>query len=122
MLIKEVIDSDEQVLDIVKSILMRAKSEGAKQVDMKQLVNDIGDSSVTPELLVDIFSRHAAELKNIVAGATVDLVNIDTETKKSMQYKTDTDAAKLKGKAVQQAKQSLRKPDVKQQKTDGWKL
>lgn len=122
MLIKEVIDSDEQVLDIVKSILMRAKSEGAKQVDMKQLVNDIGDSSVTPELLVDIFSRHAAELKNIVAGATVDLVNLDTETKKSMQYKTDTDAAKLKGKAVQQAKQSLRKPDVKQQKTDGWKL
>ena len=121
MLIKEVIDSDEQVLDIVKSILMRAKSEGAKQVDMKQLVNDIGDSSVTPELLVDIFSRHAKELKNIVAGATVDLVDLDTETKKSMQYKSDTDAAKLKGKAVQQAKQSLNKPDLKQ-KTDNWKL
>lgn len=122
MLIKEVIDSDEQVLGIIKSILMRAKSEGAKQVDMQQLVNDIGDSSVTPELLVDIFSRHAAELKNIVAGATVDAIDLDTEKKKSMQYKSDTDAAKLKGAAVQQARQSLRKPELKQPKTDDWKL
>jgi hypothetical protein len=122
MLIKEVIDSDEQILGIVKSILMRAKSEGAKQVDMNQLVNDIGDSSVTPELLVDIFSRHGAELKNIVAGATVDMIDLDTETKKSMQYKSDTDAAKLKGKAVQQAKQSLNKPNLAPQKTDDWKL
>ena len=122
MLIKEVIDSDEQILGIVKSILMRAKSEGAKQVDMQQLVNDIGDSSVTPELLVDIFSRHAAELKNIVAGATVDMIDLDTETKKTMQYKSDTDAAKLKGTAVQQARQSLNKPELKKPKTDDWKL
>jgi plasmid maintenance system antidote protein VapI len=107
MLITEIIDSDRQLLDIVKSILLRAKAEGAKTVDVGQLINDIGDDSVTPELLVDILGRHGAELKNIIAGSTVDTIDMDIAAKKSMTTKADMTDKTMKNTALKQALSNL---------------
>lgn len=108
MLICEIVDSDRQVLDIVTSILLRAKAEGAQSVDMQQLINDLGDESMTPQMMVDILSRHTGELKELVGSATVDAVQLNMGIKKKMMSKQDVDAAKMKNTALKQALDSLK--------------
>lgn len=108
MLINEIVDSDRQILDIVTSILLRAKAEGATTVDMQQLINDIGDESLTPQMMVDILSRHTGELKEIVASATLDQIQLNMGVKKNMKTKADTDTNKMKNTALQQALKSLK--------------
>jgi hypothetical protein len=107
MLITEIVDSDSQLLDIIKSILLRAKAEGAKEVDVQQLINDIGDESVTPEVLIDILGRHGAELKNIIAGSTVDTIDMDIAAKKAMTTKADMSDKQMKNTALKQAMSNL---------------
>jgi hypothetical protein len=87
--------------------LLRAKAEGAETVDMQQLINDIGDESMTPQLMVDILSRHTGELKELVAGATLDQIQLNMGVKKSMVTKQDADKKKMKNTALQQALKSL---------------
>jgi len=108
MLICEIVDSDRQILDIVTSILLRAKAEGAETVDMHQLLNDIGDESLTPQMMVDILSRHTGELKEIVAGATLDQIQLNMGVKKNMKTKQDMDAEKMKSTALKQALDDLK--------------
>lgn len=107
MLITEIVDSDRQLLDMVKSILLRAKAEGAKEVDVQQLINDIDDDAVTPELLVDLLGRRGAELKNIIAGSTVDTIDMDIAAKKSMTTKADATNKQMKNTALKQALSNL---------------
>lgn len=109
MLINELVDSEAELLGTVKSILLRAKAEGAKTVNMQQLINDLGDSSVTPEMMVDIFNRHTGKLKDIIAGSTVDAVDLDVTGKtKQMTTKADQDTASIKKTAAQQALDNLK--------------
>ena len=109
MLITELVDSEAELLNTVISILLRAKAEGAKKVDMQQLINDLHDDSLTPELMVDIFNRHTGKLKNIIAGSTVDEVDLDIMgKKKQMTTKADQDTAKIKNTAAQQALDNLK--------------
>jgi hypothetical protein len=108
MLICEIVDSDRQILDIVTSILLRAKAEGAQSVDMQQLINDLGDESMTPQMMVDILSRHTGELKELVGSATVDAIQLNMGIKKKMMSKQDVDAAKMKNTALKQALDSLK--------------
>lgn len=108
MLISEIVDSDRQVLDIVTSILLRAKAEGAETVDMQQLINDIGDESMTPQMMVDILSRHTGELKELVASATLDQIQLNMGVKKNMTTKQDTEKQKMKNTALQQALSDLK--------------
>lgn len=108
MLICEIVDSDRQVLDIITSILLRAKAEGAQSVDMQQLINDLGDESMTPQMMVDILSRHTGELKELVGSATVDAIQLNMGIKKKMMSKQDVDAAKMKNTALKQALDSLK--------------
>jgi hypothetical protein len=112
MRLYEFVDSDEQVVDIVKSILLRAKAEGAKAVDTKQLVNDIGDENVTPELLVDILNRKSDAFGDIVGSATVDSVQLTSGEKKAMTSKYDQDVNKMKATAIKQATGSLKQPSI----------
>jgi len=109
MLISEVVDSEAELLNTVISILLRAKADGAKKVDMQQLINDLHDDTITPELMVDIFNRHTGKLKNIIAGSTVDELDLDTIGKKTqMTTKIDQDTAKMKNTATQQALDNLK--------------
>lgn len=112
MRLYEFVDSDEQVVDIVKSILLRAKAEGAKAVDTKQLVNDIGDENVTPELLVDILNRKSDAFGDVVASATVDSIQLTSGEKKAMTSKYDQDVNKMKATAIKQATGSLKQPSI----------
>ena len=112
MRLYEFVDSDEQVVDIVKSILLRAKAEGARAVDTAQLVNDIGDENVTPELLIDILNRKSDAFGNIVSSATVDSVQLTSGEKKAMTSKYDQDVNKMKATAIKQATGSLKQPSI----------
>jgi hypothetical protein len=112
MRLYEFVDSDEQVVDIVKSILLRAKAEGARAVDTAQLVNDIGDENVTPELLVDILNKKSDAFGDIVSSATVDSVQLTSGEKKAMTSKYDQDVNKMKATAIKQATGSLKQPSI----------
>lgn len=109
MLINELVDSETELLDTVISILLRAKAEGAKTVNMQQLINDLDDDNITPELMVDILNRHTGKLKNIIAGSTVDAIDLDiVGNKKQMTTGAEKDTARFKKTATQQALDNLK--------------
>jgi hypothetical protein len=103
----EIVDSDAQLLDTLTSILVRAKAEGVEHIDMKQLINDLGDPSLTPELVTSIITGHTGELKDLVANATLDQIDINTGVTKKVQQQTDRDTNRMKATATKQALASL---------------
>jgi hypothetical protein len=108
MRLYEFVDSDEQVLGIVKPLLLRAKAEGANAVSTTQLINDLNDSSVTPELLVNILNKHRKDLKDIITTATYDEIVLNNNEIKSMTSKFDKDVNKMKSTALKQAMDQLK--------------
>ena len=108
MRLYEFVDSDEQVLGIVKPLLLRAKAEGAQSIPVNQLINDINDSSVSPELLVNILNKHRKDLSNIITTATYDEIVLNNNEIKSMTNKFDKDVNKMKSTALKQAMDQLK--------------
>lgn len=108
MRLYEFVDSDNQVLSIVKPLLLRAKAEGAKTIPINQLINDINDSSITPELLINIFNKHRADLKDIITTATYDEIVLNNNEVRSMTNKFDSDVNKMKSTALKQAMDKLK--------------
>jgi len=108
MRLYEFVDSDEQVLGIIKPLLLRAKAEGASSISTKQLLNDINDNSVTPELLVNILNKHRKDLSNIITTATYDEIVLNNNEIKSMTSKFDKDVNKMKSTALKQAMDQLK--------------
>ena len=108
MRLYEFVDSDEQVLGIIKPLLLRAKAEGAQYIPVNQLINDINDSSVSPELLVNILNKHRKDLSNIITTATYDEIVLNNNEIKSMTNKFDKDVNKMKSTALKQAMDQLK--------------
>jgi hypothetical protein len=108
MRLYEFVDSDEQVLGIIKPLLLRAKAEGAESVSTNQLINDVNDSSVTPELLVNILNKHRKDLRDIITTATYDEIVLNNNQIKSMTNKFDKDVNKMKSTALKQAMDKLK--------------
>ena len=108
MRLYEFVDSDEQVLGIIKPLLLRAKAEGANAIPTNQLLNDINDSSVTPELLVNILNKHRKDLRDIITTATYDEIVLNNNELKSMTNKFDKDVNKMKSTALKQAMDQLK--------------
>lgn len=109
MLIRELVDSDVQLLGIIKPILLRAKAEGADSVDMDQLINDMDkEDNVTPEVMVDVLNRHRKDLEDIVVGATLDSIALNKGVPKTMTSKFDQQTNKLKTTALKQALDQLK--------------
>lgn len=108
MRLYEFVDSDDQVLGIIKPLLLRAKAEGADSIPTKQLLNDIQDSSVTPELLVNILNKHRKDLRDIITTATYDEIVLNNNEIKSMTNKFDKDVNKMKSTALKQAMDKLK--------------
>jgi hypothetical protein len=108
MRLYEFVDSDEQVLGIIKPLLLRAKAEGAQSIPVNQLINDINDSSVSPELLVNILNKHIKDLSNIITTATYDEIVLNNNEIKSMTNKFDKDVNKMKSTALKQAMDQLK--------------
>jgi hypothetical protein len=108
MRLYEFVDSDEQVLGIIKPLLLRAKAEGANSISTNQLINDINDSSITPELLVNILNKHRKDLNNIITTATYDEIVLNNNEIKSMTSKYDKDVNKMKSTALKQAMDQLK--------------
>jgi len=108
MRLYEFVDSDEQVLGIIKPLLLRAKAEGANSISTNQLINDINDNSVTPELLVNILNKHRKDLSNIITTATYDEIVLNNNEIKSMTNKFDKDVNKMKSTALKQAMDQLK--------------
>ena len=108
MRLYEFVDSDEQVLGIVKPLLLRAKAEGAKSIPTHQLINDVSDSSVSPELLVNILNKHRKDLRDIITTATYDEIVLNNNELKSMTNKFDKDVNKMKSTALKQAMDQLK--------------
>jgi len=108
MRLYEFVDSDEQVLGIVKPLLLRAKAEGADSISTTQLINDVNDSSVTPELLINILNKHRKDLKDIITTATYDEIVLNNNEIKSMTSKYDKDVNKMKSTALKQAMDQLK--------------
>ena len=108
MRLYEFVDSDEQVLGIIKPLLLRAKAEGAESISTNQLINDVNDSSVTPELLVNILNKHRKDLRDIITTATYDEIVLNNNQIKSMTNKFDKDVNKMKSTALKQAMDQLK--------------
>ena len=108
MRLYEFVDSDEQVLGIIKPFLLREKAEGAQYIPVNQLINDINDSSVSPELLVNILNKHRKDLSNIITTATYDEIVLNNNEIKSMTNKFDKDVNKMKSTALKQAMDQLK--------------
>lgn len=108
MRLYEFVDSDEQVLGIIKPLLLRAKAEGADAISTNQLINDLNDSSVTPELLVNILNKHRKDLKDIITTATYDEIVLNNNQLKSMTSNYDKDVKKMKSTALKQAMDQLK--------------
>lgn len=105
----EIVDSDQQLLDLIKPILLRAKAEGADAINVQQLINDIGTgASVSPELLVDVINRHRQSLKNIIATANLDVISLDKGAAKTVSTQADKQANKFNDVAVKQALDKLK--------------
>jgi hypothetical protein len=108
MRLYEFVDSDQQVLSIIKPLLLRAKAEGADSIPVNQLINDINDSSITPELLINILNKHRKDLSNIITTATYDDIVLNKNEIKSMTNKLDKDVNKMKNTALKQAMDKLK--------------
>lgn len=108
MRLYEFVDSDEQVMGIIKPLLLRAKAEGATSIPINQLINDINDSSMTPELLVNILNKHRKDLSNIITTATYDEIVLNNNEVKSMTSDYDKDVNKMKNTALKQAMDKLK--------------
>jgi hypothetical protein len=108
MRLYEFVDSDEQVLGIIRPLLLRAKAEGAESISTNQLINDVNDSSVTPELLVNILNKHRKDLRDIITTATYDEIVLNNNQIKSMTNKFDKDVNKMKSTALKQAMDKLK--------------
>ena len=108
MRLYEFVDSDEQVLGIVRPLLLRAKAEGANAISTNQLLNDINDSSINSELLVNILNKHRKDLKDIITTATYDEIILNNNEIKSMTSNYDKDVNKMKSTALKQAMDQLK--------------
>lgn len=109
MRLYELVDSDQQVLGIVKPILLRARAEGADTVSMSQLLNDMDvEDNITPELMVDLFHRHRKDLEDVIVSSTLDSIQLNKGLPKTMTTKVDKEKEKIKTTAVQQARDQLR--------------
>ena len=105
----EFVDSDAELIGVIKPILLRAKSEGATEIPMNQLLNDLDDrDEITPELMIDILRRHRKDLKNIITTATVDSITLNTGPVKAMTSQQNQDVNKMKNTALQQALDNLK--------------
>jgi hypothetical protein len=105
----ELVDSDIEVMGLLKPILLRAKAEGANEISMAQLLNDLdSQDNISAEMMVDIFNRHRQELKDIVSSATLDIISLNKGPSKTMTSKFNQDTAKLKTTAVKQAMDQLK--------------
>jgi hypothetical protein len=103
----ELVDSDQGLLELLKPILIRAKAEGVQQIAMQQLINDLGDRTLTPELLVSIINGHTGQLKDLIASATLDQIVINTGVTKAVQQQTDRDTNRMRATAAKQALDNL---------------
>lgn len=105
----ELVSSDIEVMGVLKPILLRAKAEGANEISMQQLLNDLdsGDN-ISPEMMIDILNRHRRELKDIVSSATLDQIVLNKGPAKTMTSKFDQDTAKMKNTALHQAMDQLK--------------
>lgn len=109
MLIRELVDSDVEVLGLIKPILLRAKAEGATEIAMAQLLNDLdSDDNISAEMMIDILNRHRQDLKNIVSSATVDSIVLNKGPAKTMTSKFDQQTNKMKNTALKQALDQLK--------------
>ena len=105
----EFVDSDAELLGLIKPILLRAKAEGAMEIPMDQLLNDLDDrDEITPELMIDVLRRHRKDLKNIVTTANIDSIVITSGPIKAMTSKQDQSVNKMKNTALQQAMDNLK--------------
>jgi hypothetical protein len=105
----ELVDSDQQLLDLVKPILIRARSEGADTVDMQQIINDLdSEDSVTPEVMVDLLNRHRSDLADMVVSSTRDSIQLNKGETKAMKSRVDGDLERIKKTAVKQARDQLK--------------
>lgn len=109
MLIRELLDSDVEVLGLIKPILLRAKAEGATEIAMAQLLNDMdSEDNITAEMMIDILNRHRQDLKDIVSTATVDSIVLNKGPAKTMTSKFDQQTNKMKNTALKQALDQLK--------------
>ena len=105
----EFVDSDAELLGLIKPILLRAKAEGAMEIPMDQLLNDLDDrDEITPELMIDVLRRHRKDLKNIVTTANIDSIILTSGPIKAMTSKQDQSVNKMKNTALQQAMDNLK--------------
>jgi len=109
MRLYELIDSDEQLLGLIKPILLRAKAEGADTVSTQEILNDLdSQDNVTPEKLIDVLNRHRKNLEDVITSATVDEIVLNKGGDQAMTTKFDQDVNKMKNTALQQAMDQLK--------------
>lgn len=109
MRLYELIDSDQQVLALIRPILLRAKAEGAETINMNQLINDMdSEDAITADVIVDLFHRHRKDLENIVSSSTLDQIQLAKDTPKTMISKFDQEQNKIKSTAIKQAMDQLK--------------
>jgi hypothetical protein len=96
-------------LGLIKPILLRAKAEGATEISMAQLLNDMDSAdNISAEMMIDILNRHRQDLKNIVSTANIDSIVLNKGSAKTMTSKFDQQSNKMKNTALKQAMDQLK--------------
>lgn len=69
MRLYEFVTSNDQLLDVVRDLLIRAKSEGADSVSLQQLANEF-DGEVDIDMIRQVLSNNRQSLKGLIGDIT----------------------------------------------------
>lgn len=100
----EFVTSSDQLLDVVRDLLIRAKSEGANSVSLQQLTNEF-DGEVDIDTIRQTISNHRQALKGLIGDITD--TDVVFEKPPLVKHKEKDDQAMNK-KAVATALQGLK--------------
>ena len=107
MRLYEFVNGDQQLIDIIKPILIRAKAEGAVTISTSQILNDLNDKSITLELLINVLNDNRRHLNKIISSANYDEIKLNVGGVRGMTSDVDNSTEKMKSTALKKAKGDL---------------
>lgn len=102
MRLYEFITSNDQLLDVVRDLLIRAKSEGAESVSLQQLTNEF-NGEVDIDTVRQVINNNRQSMKGLVGDITDTDIVFEKPPLMKQKEKQDTDfnkravASALKG-------------------------
>jgi hypothetical protein len=88
MRLYEFVSSNDQLLDIVRDLLVRAKAEGADSVSLEQLANEF-DGDLDIDTIRSTIMNHQRSMKGLIGKVTDTTVEFEKPQLMKQQQKSD---------------------------------